>query len=202
MKKQLILFIGAIGVSFSLFAQKAIPLDTSHWEIQANAYVLESFLGSDAIYLQGGGITYKGEEFLNGTIEYDILLKQEQAFPGVYFRVQESGDAEHFYLRPHLPNKADANQATPVTKGISPWQLNFGPRYSFPYPYQYEHWTHVKILVHGDRAQVFLDHSQSPQLSWELFHPTTKGNVILTGGNRSGMHLANIVIDHEIPDLD
>lgn len=200
MKKHIITLIGVIGISIPLLAQEIIPLDTTHWQINAQSYMLESFRGSASIYLQGGSITYKGEDFLNGSIEYDIFLKEEQAFPGVYFRAQGS-DSEHFYIRPHLPNKPDGNQAVPVTKGITPWQLYFGPRYSFPYPYRYDDWTHVKVLVNGDRAQVFLDHSERPHLSWNLFHPTRRGAVILSGGNRSGMHIANISIDHTSPDL-
>lgn len=202
MKKQSILFAALLVASLTLFAQQAIPLDTAHWNIRANAYLFERMLGSEAIYLQGGSITYKGEDFMNGSIEFDILLKEEQAFPGLYFRIQDNGDAEHFYIRPHLSGKPDANQAAPVTRGVTPWQLCFGPKYSFPYTYQYDYWTHVKILVHGSRAQVFLDHSNKAQLSWKLFHPISRGKVSIQGGNRSGMHLANIVINHDIPDIE
>lgn len=201
MKKLIIITTLVLGLQEASLAQ-LIPIDTTHWRIAGQAYVLESFRGQDAIYLQGGSITLKNQEFLNGTIEYDIFLKEEQSFPGVYFRAdQEQGNSEHFYLRPHLSGKPDANQAIPNTRNIAPWQLYFGPRYSFPYEYQYDDWTHVRILVNGDRAQVFLDHSETPHLSWNLFHEAKRGAVILTGGNRSGMHLANIRVSDEVPDL-
>ncbi len=180
---------------------QVIPLDTINWEIQAQSYVMESFKGKDAIYLQGGSIRLKDVSFLNGTIEYDVYLKQEQAFPGVYFRAKENKDAEQFYIRPHLPGKADANQAGASIKGVTPWQLYFGERYSFPYEYRYDDWTHVKILVKDDQAQVFLNGSVQPNLSWNTFTSVEPGGIILTGGNRSGMHVADVKVSTETPDL-
>ncbi|MEO9869784.1 hypothetical protein [Ekhidna sp.] len=189
-------------MSFNVHAQEIIPIDTTNWNISARAYILENYRGADAIYLQGGSITLKDVEFLNGTIEYDIFLKEEQAFPGVYFRGSlESGNAEQFYIRPHQSGNPDANQAAPTTQGITAWQLYFGPRYSFPYEYTYDDWTHVKIAVNNDQAQVFLDYSETPNLSWNLFHESKKGSLAFTGGNNSGMHIANISIDHTTPEL-
>ncbi|MEQ9404766.1 MAG: hypothetical protein RIM99_14330 [Cyclobacteriaceae bacterium] len=200
MKKQLLYFL-MTSMLTGLSAQEIIPIDTNTWTINSNSYVLENFKGKDAIYMKAGNMVLKGETFLNGTIEYDIYLKKEQSFPGVYFRAQDSGDAEQFYLRPHLPGKSDANQAVPLTKGISPWQLYFGPRYSFPYEYNYDDWTHVKLVVNDDKAQVFLDYSETPNLSWNLFHTPKEGRVALSAGNRSGMHLANIRIDKKSTEI-
>lgn len=201
MKLAAITTITALVLQLNATAQ-IIPLDTAHWQIQANAYVLEKYRDQDAIYLQGGAITLKDKEFLNGTIEYDIFLKEERAFPGVYFRGnQDTGNAEHFYLRPHQSGNPDANQAIPRTKGISPWQLYFGRKYSFPYEYHYDDWTHVKLVVKDDQAQVFLDHAKRPNLSWQLFHRAESGSIVLTGGNASGMHLANIKVDTSTPEL-
>ncbi|WP_422080194.1 hypothetical protein [Ulvibacterium sp.] len=190
-------YIGLLLCTISLgHAQKTIPLDTLHWEINAKSYVLENFKGQEAIYLQAGSMTLKDASFLNGTIEYDIFLKKAPAFPGVYFRVNDS-DSEHFYLRPHQSGNPDANQAIPTTKGIAPWQLYYGPKYSFRYNYTYDDWIHVKIVVDGDRAQVYLNHSEQPNLSWQLFHKPKEGQIQFTGGGAKALHIANIVIDRE-----
>lgn len=202
MKTRIYLLALLLWVSFNALCQEIIPLDTNNWQIQARAYVLEKHLGVDAIYLQAGAITLKDKTFKNGVIEFDIHLKEEQAFPGVYFRANtETGDSEQFYVRPHQSGNPDANQVAPTTKNISPWQLYFGPKYSFPYEYNYETWTHIKILVNEDNAQVFLDHSDKPHLSWKLFHKPAAGKVVLRGGNTSGFHIANIKISHEAPEL-
>ena len=175
--------------------QNIIPIDTAHWNIQAQSYMLETYKGKESIYLQGGFISLKNETFLNGTIEFDVFLKEEQAFPGIFFRVDEDLNSEEFFLRPHLSGKEDANQAAPLTHGGTAFQLYFGSKYSFPYVYKYDDWTHVRIVVNNNRAQVFMDNAKEPNLSWNLFHKPKEGGVSLRGGNRSGMHIANIKID-------
>lgn len=182
-------------------AQEIIPLDTTNWEFsEGSSYILEKYKGKNALYIKGGNITARNILFENGTIEFDVYLKNEQAFPGVSFRAVDN-DAELFYIRAHLSGKPDANQVIPVTNGISPWQMYFGSKYSFPHEYKYDDWTHVRIDVHDSRAQVYLDHSETPQLSWNLFHPARAGKVILRAGMRSGMHIADIKISKTIPQL-
>ena len=75
MKLKTLITLVALAFQLSARAQN-IVLDTSHLQIQARAYVLEKYKGVDAIYLQGGAITAKNVSFLNGTIEYDIFLKE------------------------------------------------------------------------------------------------------------------------------
>lgn len=179
-----------------LSSQNNIPIDTTNWDIKAKAYVMESYKGKDAIYLQAGSMTLKDYKFTNGTIEYDIFLKEEQAFPGVYFRAEER-DSEQWFMRPHLSGKPDANQAAPLINGLTPWQLYFGEKYSFPYTYKFNDWTHVKLVINDNKAQVYLDYSDTPNLSWNLYLPTKAGDILFTGGRTSGMHLANISIDRD-----
>ncbi len=174
-------------------AQDIIPIDTNTWSINGN-YIIENYKGKNAIYLKGGALTLKDTKFLNGTIEYDIFLKETPAFPGVYFRVNDQ-NGEQFYVRPHQSGNPDANQAAPVVNGISPWQFYYGPRYSFPFEYKFEDWTHVKIVVNDDKAQVYLDYSETPNLSWNLFHEPAAGDVILRGGGAEALHIADIKID-------
>jgi hypothetical protein len=179
----------------SIHSQNTIPLDTVHWKVNAKAYLLETYKGKEAIYLQAGNIRLKNQTFLNGTIEFDIYLKETQAFPGVFFRIIDNSNGEQWFMRPHLSGKPDANQAAPAINAITPWQLYFGKRYSFPYKYKYDDWTHVRIVVNNDKAQVFLDYSETPHLSWNLFHQPKAGDILFRGGRTSGMHIANIKID-------
>ncbi|TVZ59719.1 hypothetical protein NA63_2255 [Flavobacteriaceae bacterium MAR_2010_105] len=185
-------------------AQNSIPLDTTHLQITAQSYVLEHYKGKDAIYLQAGSMALKDVTFLNGTIEFDVYLKETQAFPGLFFRTNAS-DGEQWFMRPHLSGKPDANQAAPATKGITPWQLYFGPKYSFAYTYKYDDWTHVKVVVNNDKAQVFLDYSEKPNLSWHLFHAPKEGGISIRGGNSMALHIANIKVntaEYELIDFN
>ncbi len=171
-----------------------VPLDTTFWDISAQAHVFERYEGKDAIYIQEGFATLKETKFLNGTIEFDVYLTERQAFPGVRFRADDGGNMESFYLRPHLSGKPDGNQAVPVINGISAWQLYFGPAYSFAYEYQFDGWTHVKLVIHDRRAQVYLDYSETPHLSWNLKHAPREGLVAI-GGSFAPMHYADFRID-------
>lgn len=194
-----LILIAIIGIANG----QSISIDTINWNIQANAYVLEQHKGKDAIYLQGGSITLKDVVFENGTIEYDVYFKKEdRGFPGVYFRVQENGNAEQFYLRPHQSGNPDATQAIPTTRNVTPWQLYHGPKYSFAYEFNHDAWTHVKLVVDNNRAQVYLDWSEEPHLSWNTFHEVMPGSIILTGGNQTGMHIADIKISTETPTIN
>lgn len=183
-------------VTTTSISQNIIALDTTNWDVRAKSYVIEAYKGKEAIYVQGGGMILKNSKFLNGTIEFDIYLKEEQAFPGVEFRVV-GANGEQFFLRPHLSGKPDANQAAPKVNGITPFQLNFGPKYSFPYNYKYDDWTHVKVVVNNNKAQVYLDYAETPHLSWYLAHKPVEGAIVIRGGRFTGMHLADIKINKE-----
>lgn len=194
--KNLFSLLIAILISTTFYAQNIIPLDTLNWEVNAKDYIFENFRGVNSIYLKNGFIKLKNKKFKNGTIEFDIFLKEESAFPGVFFRMDKEGNnGEEWYIRPHLSGKPDANQAAPLINGISAWQLYFGERYSFSYDYKYNDWTHVKLVVNGNKAQVYLDNSDEPNLSWNLLGDQKEGDIYIIGGRTSGFHFANIKVD-------
>ena len=174
-------------------AQEIIPLDTNNWIFNGKS-IIENYKGKRAVYNQGGSIKLKNQKFLNGTIEFDLFLKEAQMFPGVFFRAN-GNDGEQFFVRPHLSGKPDANQAAPSINGITPWQLYFGPRYSFPYEYKYDDWTHVKVVVNDKEAQVYLDYAEEPNLSWNLFIEPQEGEIIIRGGGREAIHIADVKIN-------
>ncbi len=200
--KTLITLITLATLSTNLTAQEIIKFDTALWTIEAEAYIIEPHEGYDAIYLKSGYIVPKNVKFLNGTIEYDIYLKNERGFPGLNFRQVDEDNTEQFYIRPHQSGNPDANQVMPISGGLAAWQLYFGPKYSFPYKYAYDRWTHVKIKVLDDKAQIFLDYSEEPQLSWYLTKDPLAGALLFTGGEISGLYLANIQVDTNSPTIN
>ena len=201
MKTPLITFVIMLGLMMpTLKAQEIIPLDTSHWTIQAQTYLFEHYKGKDAIYMKGGIAILKDSDFLNGTIEFDVFLTERQAFPGIRFRAFDRQNMESFFLRPHLSGKPDANQAAPVINGITAFQFYFGPSYSFPYKYKYDDWTHVKVVIKGRQAQAYLDYSESPHLSWNLVHEPKSGQIGFGGGG-AAMHYANFKVYKNIGEI-
>lgn len=200
MKTILTLLLLTLSAFVPAIADDTIKFNKDNWDIEAEAHVLEHYQGKDAIYLHQGKATLKDFEFLNGTVEFDIFLTKRQSFPGVYFRQFDELNAESFYLRPHLPGKPDANQAVAEINGVAGWQLYFGERYSFAYDYRYDDWTHVKLVVNGDKAQVFLDHATKPNLSWRLKHKPRHGKLSI-GGGFAPMHYANFTVDTKATQL-
>lgn len=185
-------FLGLI-----LRAQNIIPLDTIHWNIQAKSYEFVNYKGKNAIHINGGALILKEGNFLNGTIEFDMYLKEERTYPGVFFRADEKLlNGEQWFVRTHLSGLEDCNQAAPATNGITPFQFYFGPKYSFAYNFNYNGWTHVKVVVNDDKAQVFLDYAEKPNLSWKLFHKPKAGGLLIRG-SRLPIHIADIKIDRK-----
>ncbi len=182
-------------ISNAIYAQELFPLNSNVWNIDAKSHTIETHAQQPAILIEQGYATLKDRTFKNGTIELDVFLKKEQGFPGVYFR-QKQGQSEGFYLRPHLPGKPDATQAISVYNGLASWQIYFGPTYSFAYDFEYDRWTHVKLVVNGHKAQVFLDHATAPHLSWYLKH-TPQAGAISLGGGGAAMHYANFTISSD-----
>lgn len=100
-----------------------LPFDGDGWEITAEEHRFEEVKGKTALFLKNGSALVKGGVFQNGVIEFDILTAGERGFSGVYFRISEGNNAEHFYIRPHQSGQVDANQYTPVFNGLAGWQM-------------------------------------------------------------------------------
>jgi hypothetical protein len=136
-----------------------------------------------------------GAEFKDGTIEVDVAgapragaPADSRGFIGVAFRVQNQGDkAEFFYLRPTNARSDDQLRRNHSTQYISspefPWE-----RLRKESPGVYESyvdlnpgaWTHLKIVVSGTRAQLYVNGATEPCLVVnDLKHGDTHGRIAL-----------------------
>lgn len=52
----------------------------------------------------------------------------------------------------------------------------------------------MKLVINGERAQVYLDYAKKPHLSWNLVHEPQEGEIGI-GGGFAAMHYANFSID-------
>ncbi|WP_411031214.1 hypothetical protein [Spongiimicrobium sp. 3-5] len=200
MNKFVILLILSLVYSQTHFSQQTIPMDTTNWDVTANAHLFENYKGKDAVYLQGGLATLKDTKFINGTIEFDMYLDGRRGFPGIRFRRFDDVNSEYFYVRPHQSGNPDANQALSIFNRMASWQLFHGPAYSVPYVYKVDDWTHVKLVVNGKRAQVYFDHAEKPHLSWYLRHSPKEGNLSI-GGSGAAVHYADFKIDKQASEM-
>lgn len=178
----------------SSFAQ-AVPFDLSRWEINAAESRVEEHLGRQSLRLKGGVAWVKDSAFTDGVIEYDIATSGERGFLGVVWRLQDEANYEEFYIRPHQSGNPDANQYTPAFNGLTSWQLYYGEGYGAPVKYIANQWMHVKIVVSGQQAEVYLNDMEKPLLfAHELKRARQAGKVGFSAGNFGPGHFSNLRI--------
>ncbi|MDJ0836352.1 MAG: hypothetical protein QNK37_07515 [Acidobacteriota bacterium] len=173
-------------------AGEVVPFSSERWQISARESRIERHLDRESLYLKGG-IAYLGDSaFKDGTIEFDLSLPGERGFMGAVWRLVDGRNYEEFYVRPHQSGKPDANQYTPVFNGLSGWQLYHGPGYGVPVTYAFNTWFHVKIVVSGQQAEVYIEDMEKPVLFVpELKREPVTGKVGVKCGNFSPAWFSN-----------
>jgi hypothetical protein len=157
-----------------------IPFDDDKWEITGE-YKTETYLGQECVLLKKGTTaTLKDTVFSDGIIEFDIAFPKIRGFTGICFRMSDPGNYEEFYMRAHQSGNPDANQYTPVFNGLAAWQLYYsGAGFGAPTKYPDNEWMHVKIIVSGENALIYLKDMDKPALSVKLLHKLKKGKIAL-----------------------
>lgn len=142
---------------------RALEFSGRTWTILGGDVKLESHLGVESALFRNGAIALADLDFENGTIEFDVATTGHRSFVGVAFRIEQQGEYEHFYLRPHNSGRFDAMQYTPVFNGISAWQLY--PEYNASIELPLDEWLHVRMVISGSRLRVYFGESEEPTLS-------------------------------------
>ncbi|MEW6206871.1 MAG: hypothetical protein AB1631_00785 [Acidobacteriota bacterium] len=163
---------------------QAVPFDSNRWEIRARESRVEEHLGRKSLYLKGGLAAVKDSEFTDGIIEFDIACAGERGFMGALWRMQDEENFEEFYIRPHQSGNPDANQYQPVFNGVAAWQLYHGEGYGAAIRYDFNQWMHVKIVVSGKNAEIYIKDMNTPALFVsEQKREIKSGKVGLSVGN-------------------
>ncbi|HUQ18216.1 MAG TPA: hypothetical protein VM099_01275 [Gemmatimonadaceae bacterium] len=178
----------------TVYAQQ--PFDSSAFNISGAEWRVESYAGQSSLMLRNGAAWLKGSHFDNGTIEFDAAFSNSTAFPGIAFRAATHDDYELFYLRATRSGMWDATQYTPVLHGVYGWQIYTGPAYNAPVELAFERWMHIKLVVSGTRANVFVGSDTVSQVIPLLRGPGQAGEVGLVVGPGSA-HFANLVVHSE-----
>ncbi len=71
-------------------------------------------------------------ELEDGWVELELAVGAERSFHGIVWRAADDRNYESFFVRPHQVGNPDAVQYTPVTNGISSWQLYHGDGFWAP----------------------------------------------------------------------
>ncbi len=169
---------GALPAGIVAAVGGTIPFDDEHWDFLSARKT--EYLGRECL---AGYAVLKGVEFENGTIEVDMAVTGKRTYAGFVFRMQNPGNYENFYIRPHRGGLyGDDLQYCPVTNGISSWQLYSGEGFSSSRDVPAERWFHVRLEVRGEQARVFVDGSERADLVIDrLQHGISKGAVGVQG---------------------
>ena len=170
---------------------REIPLELQAWGLAPGDAVLEDVLGRRCLRFADRGLAplTPGIELGDGVIEIDLLVTRQRSFHGLRWR-SNGDDAESFFVRPHQVGNPDAIQYTPVTNGVSSWQLYHGPGYWAPVDFPIGDWFTIRVQIAGQRADVYVGDLATPALAiGRLKLDARSGGIgIQVGG--PGLHVA------------
>ncbi|MFH1844006.1 MAG: hypothetical protein ABIF77_12440 [bacterium] len=125
-------------------------------------------------------------QFTNGIIEYDVTVDGSRSYPGITFRAVSQLEYEEFYIRPHVSNRPDAMQYTPVFSGVSGWQLYNGDGFNAALEIPRDEWIHIKLEILDSQARVFVNDSEEPALVVPELKQTPVAGAIGVKSQRNG----------------
>jgi hypothetical protein len=141
-----------------------LPFGDAAWKHGDPKARVETLGGRQALRLTTGMSTRRDVQFTNGTIEFDLWSTGERAFAYLHFRMQDDRESEAIYFRLHKSRLPDAVQYEPVYQGLANWQLYHGPDSTAEAEIRPGQWIHVRLVVDGEKAALFLGASTTPTL--------------------------------------
>jgi hypothetical protein len=143
--------------------QGAIPFDAG-WTLQGERTRIVREGSREVVQVETGFAHRRDIRLKDGAIDFDVRVTRRRSFVYVYFRAQSEGEREEFYLRPHKENLPDAVQYAPVWQNRSAWQLHHGPGGTAAAPFAYDRWMHIRVVLQGPHAALFVDDMNTPAL--------------------------------------
>lgn len=173
----------------------------SGWDLSPQGVRTETVDGRDALAFETGVALRRDVKLQDGTIEADVQLTRRRSFVYVTFRMQDDREYEDFYLRPHKSGLPDSMQYAPVYQGQSAWQLYHGPGSTAAVEFEPGAWTHLRLVLKGSRAAIFLGPGDRPVMVANLAREPKAGYIGLasfvppgTPGSGPVARFANVVV--------
>lgn len=160
-------------------AAEEVPPDSQRWALDGQVARVETHLGRPALYLNNARAVLADANFTEGVIEFDLAFGTARGFSGVRFHHRGPGEYEEFYLRPHQTGQVDACQYQPVFAGYTAWQILHGPGYGAALDHTFDAWQHVRIVVSGGQAEVYVDSDEPVLFVDDLMRRSPGGGLAL-----------------------
>lgn len=189
-------------------AGKPLPFSDGRWALQGSSIAVAPFDGRDCLAVETGFALRPDVSFADGTLEFDVQVTRRRSFVYVWFRVLDEATREEFYLRPHKSSLGDSVQYAPVHQGESAWQLYHGPGATAAIGFEPGAWIHVKVVVQGARAALFVG-GAPPVIVPRLAGTPGAGAIGVgaftppgTAGSGPVARFANVTVTSEIDPVD
>jgi hypothetical protein len=199
-------FVVAFLAAASANAQeRPLPFD-SGWTLDKDGAAIATANGRQVLAVETGFAHRRDVKMMDGTIDFDVQLTRRRSFVYINFRVVAEGEHEEFYLRPHKSQLPDAVQYAPAWQGASAWQLHHGPGGTAAVGFEPGEWTHVRVVLHGRHAALFVKDMSAPALLVpKLAREPQAGHIALGGflpanvpGEGPIARFANVVVQPEV----
>jgi hypothetical protein len=158
-----LLWLAASGASPAFAQSEAVPFDGG-WELKGQSVRIEHADAEDVLSVENGFAYRRDVRLQDGTIDFDVQLTRRRSFVYVMFRMASDREYEEIYLRPHKSSLPDAIQYAPVYQGASAWQLYHGPGATAAVAFEPGAWTHVRLVLRGEKAALFVGDLAKPAL--------------------------------------
>ncbi|MBI2685045.1 MAG: hypothetical protein HYX27_01925 [Acidobacteria bacterium] len=181
----------SVTCSGSLGAAEAesFPADSPRWQLGPKAKIT-NYLGRHCLALEDEKATLKDFEITDGVIDVDMAGTETRGFYNISFRTQANGEGELVYLRAHKTGLDDAQQYSPIFKGVGPWQIYNGSGFTAAVAIPREAWFHVRLEITGAQAKLYVSNMAVPSLVVnDLKSGMRKGGV-----GFYGVHISNVEI--------
>jgi hypothetical protein len=191
-------------------ASTPLPFSDGRWELRGDRTAVATHDGRTTLQIETGSAHRPDVRLRDGTIDFDVQLTPRRSFVYVYFRVTGEGEREEFYLRPHKSGLPDAAQYAPVWQGRSAWQLHHGPGGTAAVTFAPGAWTHVRVVVQGVHAALFVGDMRTPALLVpRLSRQPAEGSIAVSGFLPQGVpgegpiaRFANVVVRPGVVEFD
>ena len=161
----LVLLLVAVGNARLAAAQaQSLSLTDGGWELKGPSVKLERHDGRDVLAVENGFAYRRDVRLSDGTVDFDVQVTRRRSFVYLMFRMADDREYEDLYLRPHKSSLPDAIQYAPVYQSASAWQLYHGPGATAAATFEPGAWTHVRLVLSGEKAAVFVGDLGKPVL--------------------------------------
>lgn len=197
----LLLVAGALsGPSHIAVAQSlTVPLTADRWTA-SDTIRFETHLGRLSVYISKGVALARDIDVRDGTIEYDMAATKTTNFVGAAFHARSLDFSEVVFFRIGSSRTPEAVQYGPALNDYgAAWQIYHGDGANAVAVLPREQWIHVKLVLAGQTASVFLNDDSKPTLVVPRLAGTDGGRLGVWGGNFGrGSYYSNIryTIDH------